>query len=82
MDFRPTQQVTGNGRMLILKDRTIAGQVWFIREGLTTPEDINTYRRSTARLASPQLALILDHPRAHQRPTVKVPKGRAQRACP
>jgi hypothetical protein len=25
LDFRPTQQVTGNGRKLVLKDRTIAG---------------------------------------------------------
>jgi hypothetical protein len=43
LDFRPTQQVTGNGRKLVLKDRTIAGlQTWLIRAGLTTPEDINT----------------------------------------
>ena len=26
--------------------------------------------------------LALDDPRAHRRPTVEVPKGRAQRACP
>jgi hypothetical protein len=39
--YRPTQQVTGNGRKLVLKDRTIAGlQTWLIRKGLTTPEDI------------------------------------------
>jgi hypothetical protein len=43
LDFRPTQQVRGNGRKLILKDRTIAGlQTWLIRAGLTTPEDITT----------------------------------------
>jgi hypothetical protein len=43
LDFRPTQQVTGNGRKLVLKDRTIAGlQTWLIRAGLTTPEGINT----------------------------------------
>jgi hypothetical protein len=43
LDFRPTQEVTGNGRKLILKDRTIAGlQTWLIRAGLTTPEDITT----------------------------------------
>jgi hypothetical protein len=43
LDFRPTQQVTGNGRKLVLKDRTIAGlQTWLIRAGLTTPEDIRT----------------------------------------
>jgi hypothetical protein len=43
LDFRPTQQVTGNGRKLILKDRTIAGlQTWLIRAGLTTPEDSTT----------------------------------------
>ena len=43
LDFRPTQQVTGNGRKLVLKDRTIAGlQTWLIRAGLTTPEDSTT----------------------------------------
>jgi hypothetical protein len=43
LDFRPTQEVTGNGRKLVLKDRTIAGlQTWLIRAGLTTPEDITT----------------------------------------
>jgi hypothetical protein len=43
LDFRPTQQVTGNGRKLILKDRTIAGlQTWLIRAALTTPEDSTT----------------------------------------
>jgi hypothetical protein len=43
LDFRPTQEVTGNGRKLVLKDRTIAGlQTWLIREGLTMPEDITT----------------------------------------
>jgi hypothetical protein len=43
LDFRPTQEVTGNGRKLVLKDRTIAGlQTWLIRAGLTTPEDSNT----------------------------------------
>jgi hypothetical protein len=41
LDFRPTREVTGNGRRLVLKDRTIAGlQTWLIRAGLTTPEDI------------------------------------------
>jgi hypothetical protein len=43
LDYRPTQEVQGNGRKLVLKDRTIAGlQTWLIREGLTTPEDIKT----------------------------------------
>jgi hypothetical protein len=43
LDFRPTQQVRGNGRKLLLKDRTIAGlQTWLIRAGLTTPEDLTT----------------------------------------
>jgi hypothetical protein len=43
LDFRPTQQVQGNGRKLVLKDRTIVGlQRWLIRAGLTTPEDITT----------------------------------------
>ena len=43
LDFRPTQEVQGNGRKLVLKDRTIVGlQPWLIREGLTTPEDITT----------------------------------------
>src|SRR5215216_726101 len=43
LDYRPTQQVTGNGRKLVLKDRTIAGlQTWLIRAGLTTPEDLMT----------------------------------------
>jgi hypothetical protein len=43
LDFRPTQRVTGNGRKLVLKDRTIAGlQTWLIREALTTPEDLTT----------------------------------------
>ena len=43
LDFRPTRQVTGKGRKLVLKDRTIAGlQTWLIRKGLTTPEDSTT----------------------------------------
>jgi hypothetical protein len=43
LDYRPTRQVTGNGRKLVLKDRTIAGlQTWLARKGLTTPEDITT----------------------------------------
>jgi hypothetical protein len=43
LDYRPTQQVTGNGRKLVLKDRTIVGlQTWLIRAGLTTPEDSTT----------------------------------------
>ena len=43
LDFRPTQQIQGNGRKLVLKDRTIAGlQTWLIRAGLTTPTDITT----------------------------------------
>jgi hypothetical protein len=43
LDYRPTQEVTGNGRKLVLKDRTIAGlQSWLIRKGLTTPEGITT----------------------------------------
>jgi hypothetical protein len=43
LDYRPTQEVQGNGRKLVLKDRTIAGlQSWLIRAGLTTPGDITT----------------------------------------
>ena len=43
LDYRPTQEVHGNGRKLVLRDRTIAGlQSWLIRAGLTTPEDITT----------------------------------------
>jgi hypothetical protein len=43
LDYRPTRQVTGKGRKLVLKDRTIAGlQTWLIRAGLTTPEDSTT----------------------------------------
>jgi hypothetical protein len=43
LDFRPTQEVMGNGRKLVLKDRTIAGlQRWLIRAGLTTPQDLTT----------------------------------------
>jgi hypothetical protein len=43
LDFRPTRQVTGNGRRLVLKDRTIAGlQSWLIRAGLTTPQGNTT----------------------------------------
>jgi hypothetical protein len=43
LDYRPTRQVTGNGRKLVLKDRTIAGlQTWLVRAGLTTPEDSTT----------------------------------------
>jgi hypothetical protein len=43
LDYRPTQEVQGNRRKLVLKDRTIAGlQTWLIRQGLTTPEDIKT----------------------------------------
>jgi hypothetical protein len=43
LDYRPTQEVQGNGRKLVLKDRTIAGlQTWLIRAGLTTPEDLTT----------------------------------------
>src|SRR5215216_639043 len=40
LDYRPAQH-RGNGRKLVLKDRTIAGlQTWLIRAGLTTPEDL------------------------------------------
>jgi hypothetical protein len=43
LDYRPTQQVTGNGRRLVLKDRTLGGlQRWLIRKGLTTPQDTTT----------------------------------------
>jgi hypothetical protein len=35
LDYRPTQAVQGNGRKVVLKDRTIAGlQAWLIRQGL------------------------------------------------
>ena len=41
LDFRPTQEVAGNGRKVNLRNRTIAGlQAWLIREGLTTAQDI------------------------------------------
>ncbi len=41
LDYRPTQAVQGNGRKVVLKDRTIAGlQTWLIEQGLTTPEDL------------------------------------------
>jgi hypothetical protein len=41
LDYRPTQAVQGNGRKVVLKDRTIAGlHTWLIKQGLTTPEDI------------------------------------------
>ena len=41
LDYRPTQAVQGNGRKVVLKDRTIAGlQTWLIKQGLTTPEDV------------------------------------------
>jgi hypothetical protein len=41
LDYRPTQEVQGNGRKVVLKDRNIAGlQTWLIKQGLTTPEDI------------------------------------------
>jgi hypothetical protein len=41
LDYRPTQAVQGNGRKVVLKDRTIAGlQTWLIKQGLTTPEDL------------------------------------------
>jgi hypothetical protein len=41
LDYRPTQAVRGNGRKVVLKDRTIAGlQTWLIKQGLTTPEDV------------------------------------------
>ena len=43
LDFRPTQAIQGNGRKVVLKDRTITGlQTWLIRAGLTTPEDTPT----------------------------------------
>jgi hypothetical protein len=39
LDYRPTQAVQGNGRKVVLKDRTIAGlQSWLSKQGLTTPE--------------------------------------------
>jgi hypothetical protein len=41
LDYRPKRETLGNGRKLVLKDRTIAGlQTWLIKQGLTTPEDI------------------------------------------
>jgi hypothetical protein len=41
LDYRPKRETLGNGRKLILKDRTIAGlQTWLVKQGLTTPEDI------------------------------------------
>jgi hypothetical protein len=41
LDYRPKRQTLGNGRKLVLKDRTTAGlQTWLIKQGLTTPKDI------------------------------------------
>jgi hypothetical protein len=41
LDYRPKRETLGNGRKLVLKDRTTAGlQTWLIKQGLTTPEDI------------------------------------------
>jgi hypothetical protein len=41
LDYRPKRETLGNGRKLVLKDRTIAGlQTWLVKQGLTTPEDI------------------------------------------
>ena len=41
LDYRPKRETRGNGRKLVLKDRTTAGlQTWLIKQGLTTPEDI------------------------------------------
>jgi hypothetical protein len=40
LDYRPKRETRGNGRKLVLKDRTTAGlQTWLIKQGLTTPED-------------------------------------------
>jgi hypothetical protein len=45
LDYRPKRETLGNGRKLVLKDRTIAGlQTWLVKQGLTTPEDITDYR--------------------------------------
>jgi hypothetical protein len=45
LDYRPKRETLGNGRKLVLKDRTIAGlQIWLVKQGLTTPEDITDYR--------------------------------------
>jgi hypothetical protein len=41
LDYRPKRETLGNGRKLVLKDRTIAGlQSWLVKQGLTTPQDI------------------------------------------
>ena len=41
LDYRPKRQTLGNGRKLVLKDRTTTGlQTWLIKQGLTTPENI------------------------------------------
>jgi len=41
LDYRPKRETLGNGRKLVLKDRTIAGlQTWLVKQGLTTPQDI------------------------------------------
>src|SRR5918995_1556903 len=41
LDYRPKRQRLGNGRKLVLKDRTTTGlQTWLIKQGLTTPENI------------------------------------------
>jgi hypothetical protein len=40
LDYRPKRETLGNGRKLVLKDRTTAGlQTWLIKQGLTMPED-------------------------------------------
>jgi hypothetical protein len=39
LDYRPKRQTLGNGRKLVLKDRTTAGlQTWLSKQGLTTPK--------------------------------------------
>jgi hypothetical protein len=41
LDYRPKRETLGNGRKLVLKDRTTAGlQTWLVKQGLTTPQDI------------------------------------------
>jgi hypothetical protein len=41
LDYRPKRETLGNGRKLVLKDRTTTGlQTWLIKQGLTTPENI------------------------------------------
>jgi hypothetical protein len=81
LDFRPTQQVTGNSRKLVLKDRTITGlQTWLIRAGLTTPETLR--HNDLAQPGWPTARPGPRRPQAHHRPSVKGPEGTSAASLP